>query len=123
MENDFDRSSMHGTLEAPLFILLVIVFLFSVPHCPMILTAVQVNATAVRVSWTVPSSGPTPSGYRIYYQAEGDQTFTTVDTGQEDTEYLLTDLRHGTTYNIRMVALSQHLPSVFQTLEPITVGE
>ncbi len=86
-------------------------------------TAVQVNATAVRVSWTSPTSGPTPSGYRIYYQAEGDQTFTTVDTGQEDTEYLLNDLRPGTTYNIRMVALSRYLPSVFQTLEPITLGE
>ncbi len=86
-------------------------------------TAVQVNANAVRVSWTAPSTGPTPSGYRIYYQAEGDQTFTAVDTGQEDTEYLLTDLRPGTTYNIRMVALSRFLPSEFQTLEPITLGE
>ncbi len=86
-------------------------------------TAVQVSATAVRVSWTAPTSGPTPSGYRIYYQVEGDQTFTTVDTGQEDTEYLLTGLRPGTSYNIRMVALSRYLPSEFQTLEPITVGE
>ncbi len=86
-------------------------------------TAVQANATAVRVSWTAPSSGPTPSGYRIYYQAEGDQTFTTVDTGQEDTEYLLTDLRSDTIYNIRMVSLSRFLPSVFNTLEPIEVGE
>ncbi len=86
-------------------------------------TAIQVNATVVRVSWTAPSSGPTPSGYRIYYQAEGDQTFTTVDTGQEDIEYLLTDLRSDAIYNIRMVTLSRFLPSVFSTLEPIEVGE
>ncbi len=117
------RSSMRGTLEAPLFILLVILFLFSVPRSPRNPTAVQVNATAVRVSWTAPSSWPTPSGYRIYYQAEGHQSFTTVDTGREDTEYLLTDLRPGTTYNIRMVTLSRYLPSEFQTLEPITLGE
>ncbi len=98
--------------------------LISAAHSPMNPTAVQVNATtSVRVSWTAPSLAPTPSGYRIYYQAEGNQTFTTVDTGQEDTEYLLTGLRPGTTYNIRMVALSQYLPSVFQTLEPITIGE
>ncbi len=97
--------------------------MYSASHRLKSPTAVQVNATAVRVSWTAPSSGPTPSGYRIYYQAEGDQTFTTVDTGQEDTEYLLTDFRPGATYNIRMVTLSQYLPSEFQTLEPITLGE
>ncbi len=101
--------------------------LFSAAYQPEGPTAVQVSATAVRVSWTAPyyPVNSAPSGYRIYYQAEGDQTFTTVDTGQEDTEYLLTDLEPDTTYNIRMVTLppDKWLPSQFKIFEPITIGK
>ena len=86
------------------------------------LTAVQVDATTVLVSWTAPSSGLTPSGYRIYYHAEGDQMFTTADTGQNDTEYSLIDLLPCTTYSIAMVTLSEQLPSSVTDTVSITLG-
>ena len=47
---------------------------------PTHLTAVQgSDPTTVNVSWTAPVSGDSVTGYRIYYQTEGDQT--SVDVG------------------------------------------
>ena len=49
------------------------------------------------------------TGYRIYYQTEGDQG--NVDVGASATQHALTDLCGGRNYSIYLVALSAHLPS------------
>ena len=87
-------------------------------------SAVQVDGTtSVMVSWTEITSGATPTGYRIYYQAAGDQMYSTVDIeGSTATEHLLEDLSIDTTYTIRMVARSEHLPSSVTGTELFTIG-
>ena len=49
------------------------------------------------------------TGYRIYYQTEGDQG--SVDVGVSTTQHSLTGLCDGRNYSIYLVALSAHLPS------------
>ena len=49
------------------------------------------------------------TGYRIYYQTEGDQG--SVDVGASATQHVLTGLYGGRNYSIYLVALSAHLPS------------
>ena len=49
------------------------------------------------------------TGYRIYYQTEGDQR--SVDVGASATQHVLTGLYGGRNYSIYLVALSAHLPS------------
>ena len=89
---------------------------------PIDVTAVQgCDPSAIVVSWTAPVSGDTVTGYRIYYQAEGDQG--SVDVDANVTEYSITGLGPGLTYNISLVALSVHLPSPVVELDGIISGE
>ena len=46
-----------------------------------------------------------------------------VDVDRDTTEFILTSLHHGMTYNISLVALSVHLPSPVVGPIPITLGE
>ncbi len=74
------------------------------------LSATQVDTT-IRVPWTPPS--PTPYGYRIYYQAEGDQGYpqTVVVTGGSTNQKDLTP-QNGVTYTVSIQTLSStQLPS------------
>ena len=77
---------------------------------PINVTAVQrSDLSAIVISWTAPVSRANVTGYRIYYQAEGDQG--SVDVAAGATEYSITGIGPGMTYNISLVALSVHLPS------------
>ena len=76
---------------------------------------------AVVISWTAPDSGDNVTGYRIYYHAEGDQG--SVDVAAGVTEFMLTGLCPGLTYNISLVALSVHLPSSVVELDGVILGE
>ena len=67
------------------------------------------NTTSIRVSWTPPDSGPSVTGYRVYYRTVRDQG--SVDVGASTTEYTITSLVVNDTYIITLVALSEHLPS------------
>ena len=49
------------------------------------------------------------TGYRIYYQTEGDQG--SVDVGASATRHVLSGLDVGRKYSIYLVALSVQLPS------------
>ena len=89
-------------------------------HSPTNLTAERVNSTSIRVSWTPPGSGPSVTGYRIYYQTEGNQG--SVDVGTSTTEYTITSLVVNDTYNVSMVALSERLPSAIVGPEIIMPG-
>ena len=81
-------------------------------------------ATSVSVSWTAPSSGPTPGGYEVFYQtAAGSNGSSTTTT----TELTPTGLVLGQTYSIFVVAFGPEgapvLPSVQSNIEMITLSE
>ena len=46
-----------------------------------------------------------------------------VDVDRDTTEFILTGLHHGMTYNISLVALSVHLPSPVVGPIQVTLGE
>ena len=60
------------------------------------------------------------TGYRIYYQTEGDQG--SVDVDASATQHALTDLCGGRNYSIYLVALSAQLPSPVVGPAVITLG-
>ncbi len=97
--------------------------LFSAAGPPTDISAVQVDGTtSVMVSWTAPTSGDTPTGYRLYYQEAGDSTVIPIDAGPTATGRLPEGLSAGTTYTIRMLTRSQHLPSSVTAPEMVTIG-
>ena len=69
-------------------------------------TCTHVN---VNVSWESP--GGDVSGYMIYYQTEGGPVISDKVSGGEKETHSLDGLQRGVTYNISILALSQHLPS------------
>ena len=87
---------------------------------PTNLTAERVNSTSIRVSWIPPASGRSVTGYRIFYWRVGNQG--SVDVGASTTEYTIISLVANDTYNISMVALSEHLPSAVVGPEIIMPG-
>ena len=71
----------------------------------------------ISVSWEPPVN--TPTGYVIYYQQKGGEVMSEkVDKSHAD-RHTLNDLQRGVTYNISIVALSHHLPSLL--VGPVTV--
>ena len=88
---------------------------------PLGVTAIQETPTTIRVSWTAPTSGAPPSGYRVYYSTESEDQFShEVMIGASGREYLLTGLQSDLVYRISIMALSEHLPS--PVIGPITPG-
>ncbi len=97
--------------------------LFPAAGPPTDLSTVQVDGTtSVMVSWAAPTSGDTPTGYRLYYQGAGDSTVIPIDEGPTSTGRLLEGLLPGTTYTIRMLTRSQYLPSSVTAPEMVTIG-
>ena len=66
------------------------------------------NTTTIRVSWTAPTSGATPTGYRIYYQVDGEQGST--DVGADKTEWLRGGFMPNRTYDININVVSLSIP-------------
>ena len=63
------------------------------------------------MSWTPPTPLGDTTGYIIYYTNDDSGSVNVdIDGGSTD-EYTLSDLQNGETYNISIVATSQHLPS------------
>ena len=62
----------------------------------------------VAVSWESPGDA---SGFMIYYQTEGGPVIGDKVSGGERETHSLDGLQRGITYNISILALSQHLPS------------
>ena len=79
---------------------------------PTDLTAVQTGPTSIDVSWTPPTPLGDTTGYIIYYTNDDSSHSGSVDIdGGSTDEYTLTGLQNGETYNISIIATSQHLPS------------
>ena len=62
--------------------------------------------------------GDPVTGYVIYYQPEGGAVSSDMVSGGKTETHLLDGLQRGVTYNISIVALSLHLPSLL--VGPVT---
>ena len=89
-------------------------------NSPTSLTSQRVNSTSIKVMWTPPSSGPTVTGYRIYYQIDENQG--RVKVGANITEYTITSAMTSR-YIITLVAVSDSLPSAPLHLDFINSGK
>ena len=87
---------------------------------PTNLNAVQVNLTSFGVSWTQPA---TVTGYQVYWSGDGGYDSGNMSVGAEDRTVLVTDRIPGLTYNITILALSDHLPSAAVGTVMVTLGE
>ena len=90
---------------------------------PTNLIAVHVDPTSIEVSWSVPASGATVMGYRIYY--DDGTSISSVDVGANVTDHNLTipHPQNILNYSITIVALSAHLPSTVVGPTFVTVGK
>ena len=100
-----------------------IICVYTVAGEPTNLTAVisGFNSTHINITVSWKSPGGPVIGYVIYYQSErGAVSSDTVSGGES---HLLDGLQRGVTYNISIVALSQHLPSLLVGPLTVTSGE
>ena len=86
------------------------------------MVAVQLNITAVQVSWSAPASGATVTGYVIYYETTGGSE-QSVTVGAAATEYTLTGLLEKKSYSISIVALSNQLLSIVSGPVLVSLGQ
>ena len=70
----------------------------------------SVNSTSVIFSWILTTEGVHSTGFMLYYTNNGSQVISETITSVER-EYMLSSLQPGSTLNISLVALSNHLPS------------
>ena len=80
----------------------------------------QVNLTGFSVSWTPPS---TVTGYQVYWSGGGGCDSGNMSAEAEDRAVTITGRTPGLTYNITIVALSDHLPSPTVGEVMVTLGE
>ena len=88
---------------------------------PTNLTVELAGTNNISVSWTAPASDPAVIGFRIYYQAQGDQG--AVDCDANSTECIISNCTIGQQYNITVVALSENLPSTLVGPKNIIIGK
>ena len=90
---------------------------------PTNLTAVisGLNRTHVNITVSWKSPGGPVTGYVIYYQSKRGAVSSDMVSGRES--HLLDGLQRGVTYNISIVALSQHLHSLLVGPVQVTSGE
>ena len=98
-----------------------ILFFPPVASAPTSVMAVQEGLTSIQVSWSPPTPLGYTTGYRIYYSGGGSSGSEDVSGGSTD-NYLLTGLQNGDSYNISIVATSQHFFSDEVDLE-VTLSE
>ena len=87
---------------------------------PTSLNAVQVNLTSFSVSWTLPA---TVTGYQVYWSGGGGADSGNMSVGAEDRSVTITGRTPDLTYNITIVAFSDHLPSPAVGAVMVTLGE
>ena len=98
-----------------------VVFSPTAAGLPTHLNAVQVNLTSFSVSWTQPA---TVTGYQVYWSGGGGGYDSgSMSVGAEYIAVTITGRTPGLTYNITMVALSDHLPSPVVGAVTVTLGE
>ena len=85
------------------------------------MTAVQEDPTSIQVSWSPPAPLRVTTGYRIYYSGGSSGSEDVI--GSSTHNYTLPGLQNGESYNISLVATSQHLPSESIAADIVTLGE
>ena len=68
----------------------------------------RINPTSFTASWTPPA---TVTGYQVYWSGGGGADSGNIGVEAEDTAVTITGRTPGLTYDIKIVALSDHLPS------------
>ena len=112
---------LHACGEACMHVRLIHVFFSpTAAGSPTNLNAVQVNLTSFGVSWTQPA---TVTGYQVYWSGDGGYDSGNMSMGADDRTVLVTDRIPGLTYNITILALSDHLPSAAVGTVMVTLGE
>ena len=86
---------------------------------PTNLNAVQVNLTSFSVSWTPPT---TVTGYQVYWSGNRGYDSGNMSVGADDRTVTITGCTTGLTYNITLLALSDHLPSPAVGAVMVTLG-
>ena len=84
--------------------------------------AVQEGPTSIRVSWSPPTPLGDTTGYRIYYSGGSSGSVDVIVMALHIHNYTLTGLQNGESYDISLVATSQHLPSESVTVMDIDLG-
>ena len=97
-----------------------VLFLPTAAGSPTNLNAVQVNLTSFRVSWAPPA---TVTRYQVYWGGGEGYDSGNMSAGAEDRTVTITGRTPGLTYNITIVALSDHLPSPTVGAVMLTLGE
>ena len=90
---------------------------------PTNVNAVQIGSSSFRVLWTRPA---TVTGYQVYWSGDGGADSGNMSLSAETwgtPAVTITDLIPGLTYNITIVALSDHLPSPVVGAVMVTLGE
>ena len=87
---------------------------------PTSLNAVQVNLSSFSVSWTPPA---TVTGYQVYWSGGGGYDNGNTSVGADDRTVTITGRTPDLTYNITLVAFSDHLPSPVVGAVMVTLGE
>ena len=87
---------------------------------PTNLNAVQVNLTSFSVFWTPPA---TVTGYQVCWSGGGGYDSGNMSVEGEDRAVTITGHIPGLTYNITIVALSDHLPSAVVGAVMVSLGE
>ena len=82
------------------------------------------SSSSIVVSWTPPSGGTPPTGYIIYYEATsgGVDVGSATVSGASTSEVTITG-RAGGVYTVRIVALSDQLPSNCSMVAETISGE
>ena len=91
------------------FSLLYHLFHLTAAGLPTNVHAMPAGILGFKVSWTAPTSGATVTGYRIYYSRGADEGSTDILAG--DTSVTISNCTWSLTNSVRIVALSNHLPS------------
>ena len=97
-----------------------VVFSPTAAGLPTNLNAEQVNLTSFSVSWT---ASATVTGYQVYWSGGGGADSGNLSVGADDRAVTITERTPELTYNITIVALSDHLPSPTVGAVMVTLGE
>ena len=100
-------------------------YITAAPSPPTDLRAILITCSnSIAVSWTPPSGGTPPTGYIIYYEATsgGADTGSVTVSGASTSEHTITG-RARYAYTVRIVALSDQIPSNCSTVVETIHGE